>query len=373
MPVIPARPPASPRSHANSPPSPRSHAKTPRPVYPPEKPLSPSKLRVQPENLGDNSNRGDSSALIIRRETAVKQLLDFATKWSQAAAPAKPGARGAVDKLATSLTSLHLKPAPTAEPALKALEAARAVAAHMIAELADVTLRLIEALVVEPAAAAAKQEQERKQESARRSLMRRRNRAPVRTGFEREVVVDDDDDDDDDDESELEWEDECLAPPAFKRHCLEWATANATGGRNAPDHMAGGVDYLLRALLDVHRLPLPSASDPLLLRWFESEPKDAPLGLLARPAPPRRARMAAAEAALLGLLSTRQHEALRAAERASTGRSDAAWRALCVILYGTTGGFTLSQKQNWRRNTAAIRVQTVFRRRMLNFRSSPQL
>ena len=316
MPVIPARPPASPRSHANSPPSPRSQAKTPRPVYPPEKPLSPSKLRVQPENLGDNSNRGDSSALIIRRETVVKQLLDFATKWSQAAAPAKPGARGAVDKLATSLTSLHLKPAPTAEPALKALEAARAVSAHMIAELADVTLRLIEALVVEPAAAAAKQEQERKQESARRSLMRRRNRAPVRTGFEREVAVDDDDDDDDDDESELEWEDECLAPPAFKRHCLEWATANATGGRNAPDHMAGGVDYLLRALLDVHRLPLPSASDPLLLRWFESEPKDAPLGLLARPAPPRRARMAAAEAALLGLLSTRQHEALRAAERA---------------------------------------------------------
>ena len=57
--------------------------------------------------------------------------------------------------LATQLTSLHLKPAPTAEPALRALEAARAVAAHMIAELADVTLRLIEALVVEPAAAAA--------------------------------------------------------------------------------------------------------------------------------------------------------------------------------------------------------------------------
>ena len=103
--------------------------------------------------------------------------------------------------------------------------------------------------------------------------------------------------------------------------------------------------------------------------------------------------MAAAEAALLGLISTRQHEvrrrdpathtvhahrtrtphtrtarahihaapiilrtppsrltqALRVAERASTGRSDAAWRALCVILYGSTGGFTLSQKQNWKR------------------------
>ena len=42
-------------------------------------------------------------------------------------------------------------------------------------------------------------------------------------------------------------------------------------------------------------------------------------------------------------------QALRVAERASTGRSDAAWRALCVILYGATGGFTLSQKQNWKR------------------------
>ena len=282
MPVIPARPPASPRSHANSPPSPRSHAKTPRPVYPPEKQLSPSKLHVQPENLGDNSNRGDSSALIIRRETVVKQLLDFATKWSQAAAPAKPGARGAVDKLATSLTSLHLKPAPTAEPALKALEAARAVAAHMIAELADVTLRLIEALVVEPAAAAAKQEQERKQERARRSLMRRRNRAPVlrassgRWGRRRRRRRRR--------RERARREDECLAPPGFKRHCLEWATANATGGRNAPDYAAGGVDYLLRAAR-CPPPPTPSASDPLLLRWFESEPKDAPLGLLARPAP----------------------------------------------------------------------------------------
>jgi len=246
----------------------------------------------------------------------VKQLLDFATKWSQAAAPAKRGTRGAVDVLATQLTSLHLKPAPTAEPALRALEAARAVAAHMIAELADVTLRLIEALVVEPAAAAARQEQQRKQETARRSLMRRRNRAPVRTGYEREVatvvlVDDDDDDDDDDDGSELDWEEECLAPPAFKRHCLEWAISHATGGKNTPPHVAGGLDYLLRALLDVHRIPLPSASDPLLLRWFETEEPDAPLGLLARPAPPRRVRMAAAEAALLGLLSTRQHEVRR--------------------------------------------------------------
>jgi len=113
--------------------------------------LSPSKLLGQPsENLSDNTNRIDSSSLIIRREAIVKQLLDFATKWSQAAAPAKRGTRGAVDVLATRLTSLHLKPAPTAEPALKALEAARAVAAHMIAELGDVTLRLIEVLVVEP-------------------------------------------------------------------------------------------------------------------------------------------------------------------------------------------------------------------------------
>ena len=152
MPVVLAKPPSSPRSQANAPPSPRSQAKPPRAAYPPVKPtLSPSKLLGQPsEDLGDNTNRGDSSSLIIRRETVVKQLLDFATKWSQAAAPAKRGTRGAVDVLATQLTSLHLKPAPTAEPALRALEAARAVAAHMIAELADVTLRLIEALVVEP-------------------------------------------------------------------------------------------------------------------------------------------------------------------------------------------------------------------------------
>ena len=81
--------------------------------------------------------------------------------------------------------------------------------------------------------------------------MRRRNRAPVRTGYEREVLVvdDDDDDDDDDDGSELEWEEECLAPPAFKRNCLEWAVSHATGGKNAPPHVAGGLDYLLRALL----------------------------------------------------------------------------------------------------------------------------
>jgi hypothetical protein len=79
--------------------------------------------------------------------------------------------------------------------------------------------------------------------------MRRRNRAPVRTGFEREVLVDDDDDDDDDDGSELEWEEECLAPPAFQKHCLEWAISHATGGRNTPPHVAGGLDYLLRALL----------------------------------------------------------------------------------------------------------------------------
>ena len=152
MPVVLAKPPSSPRSQANASSSPRSQAKSPRRAYPPVKPtLSPSKLLGQPsENLGDNTNRGDSSSLIIRREAVVKQLLDFATKWSQAAAPAKRGTRGAVDVLATRLTSLHLKPAPAAEPALRALEAARAVAAHMIAELADVTLRLVEALVVEP-------------------------------------------------------------------------------------------------------------------------------------------------------------------------------------------------------------------------------
>ena len=153
MPVVLATPPSSPRSQANgsSPPA-RRQAKSLRPAYPPVKPtLSPSKLLGQPsENLSDNTNRTDSSSLIIRREAIVKQLLDFATKWSQAAAPAKRGTRGAVDVLATRLTSLHLKPAPTAEPALKALEAARAVAAHMIAELGDVTLRLIEVLVVEP-------------------------------------------------------------------------------------------------------------------------------------------------------------------------------------------------------------------------------
>ena len=106
----------------------------------------------QSSSRGDNTIRGDSSSLIVRREAVVKQLLNFADKWSQAAAPTKRGARGAVDVLATRLTSLHLKleEDPAAEPALKALEVARAVVARMIAELADVTLRLIEALVVEP-------------------------------------------------------------------------------------------------------------------------------------------------------------------------------------------------------------------------------
>ena len=103
----------------------------------------------QSSSRGDNTIRGDSSSLIVRREAVVKQLLNFADKWSQAAAPTKRGARGAVDVLATRLTSLHLK-LQEDPAALKALEVARAVVARMIAELADVTLRLIEALVVEP-------------------------------------------------------------------------------------------------------------------------------------------------------------------------------------------------------------------------------
>jgi len=342
-------------------------------------------LLGQSSSRGDNTIRGDSSSLIVRREAVVKQLLNFADKWSQAAAPTKRGARGAVDVLATRLTSLHLK-LQEDPAALKALEVARAVVARMIAELADVTLRLIEALVVEPAAAAARQEQERKSEAARHSLMRRRRHVPARTGHERESqreVVDDDDDDDDDDgdgdddESDLDWEEDFLPPPAFDKSCLEWAVSQATGSRNVPSRVAAGLDYLLRALLDVHRLPLPSASDPLLLRWFEfeaeSDEADAPLGMLTHPAPLRRKRMAVAEAALVGLLSTRQHEAIRLAERASIGRSDKGWRALCVILYGATGGFTLRMRQNWERRQAAIRVQTIFRRRMLKYKCQRKL
>ena len=90
---------------------------------------SPIKRRLLPAKPSGT----DDGSLVIRREAVVKQLLDFALKWSQTAACAERG-QDAAALLSTRLTSLQqLEPAgPTAAPALKALAAARASASSAV-------------------------------------------------------------------------------------------------------------------------------------------------------------------------------------------------------------------------------------------------
>ena len=334
--------------------------------YPP--PLRSPRLLVRAATpSAPPADTNDASLLIIRREALIKQLLDFATKWSQAAAPTKAATakmvsvqarhNANVDALASSLLSIrkHEPPPPvpaaavdgaSARPALKAVEAARGVATRMLFELSDVTLRLIEALVIDRHKAVARYETKKKASAERRAVLARLGGA--------------------DDSSSDSEDDDPPTRPAFKRGNVAWAVAHAADAIAAPPGVSVGLDYLLRVLLDFHRLPLPSATDPFLLRWFDDEARydarwsEAASSLAYGAA--RRRRMEAAEAALHALLSARQHEAVRLGEKSSVGRSSAGWRALALLLYGSTGGFTLRQRELWERRQAAVRLQVMTRR-----------
>ena len=127
---------------------------------------------------------------------------------------------------------------------------------------------------------------------------------------------------------------------------VQWAllpadlAAAAAGGSLAhpPAGIRTGVNYLLQVLIDFHRLPVPTASDPLCLRWFDEE--DHP-HFLARAVhcDETIARMNRAELALRSMLPVSHMKALRRLQGSPVGRSDEAWRAVAFLLYKETGGY----------------------------------
>ena len=72
--------------------------------------------------------------------------------------------------------------------------------------------------------------------------------------------------------------------------------------------------------------------------------------------------MEAAERALRSVLSVPQHGQIARFERSPVGRSDEAWRAVALLLYGGTGGYTIRQRQLWAKDQAALRMQLWLRR-----------
>lgn len=134
-----------------------------------------------------------------------------------------------------------------------------------------------------------------------------------------------------------------------------------------PPGIRTGCNYLLQMLVDFHRLPVPSASDPLMLRWFDEmdHPHFLPPVLHGQDV---LDRMQAADLAIRSMLPLQQVRGLARMERSPVGRSDEAWVAVAYMLYGSTGGFVAQQKAIWSRDQAALRMQVWLRRGRLNIR-----
>ena len=94
-------------------------------------------------------------------------------------------------------------------------------------------------------------------------------------------------------------------------------------------------NHLRGVLHDYNRLPLPCASDPLLVRWFDSEehPGLIPSALHDEE---MMVRLLKAEHAIRSMLSPSQMRELYRMERSPVGRSDEAWRACSFMIYGDT-------------------------------------
>ena len=120
---------------------------------------------------------------------------------------------------------------------------------------------------------------------------------------------------------------------------------------------------LLQVMLDFHRLPLPSVSDPFALRWFDELGESWALfnpEVLHSAATLTRLR--AAEIRLRTLLPPHQMHLLYRAEKSPLGRADVAWRSLARLLYGDSGGCIVRQREMWAREQAALRMQMWNRR-----------
>ena len=175
----------------------------------------------------------------------------------------------------------------------------------------------------------------------------------------------------------------------FTNYALSWATA-AAHDLKRPREATGlwsGLDYVLKAMTDVWRLPMPTATDPFGLRWFRGDPQlsaEATNGAESVP------RMMAAETALKRLLSRDELLAMSALE-VSTGLRMAAaqqvttpsmaaasvdvhtqaadWRTLALVMYlHGAAGYNAAKRRQWRHEQGVIKLQMAHRRRLFHRR-----
>jgi hypothetical protein len=145
---------------------------------------------------------------------------------------------------------------------------------------------------------------------------------------------------------------------ALPEHWIAWALRPppAIVAVGPPPGLKSGVAYLLQVLLDFHRLPLPSVTDPFALLWFD-ETREARLLPEALHAPPTQAKLRAAGFKLRALMCPEHMRILYRAQRSPLGRNDPSWRALSTLLYGSPGGYMQRLRQIWVREQAALRMQ----------------
>lgn len=175
----------------------------------------------------------------------------------------------------------------------------------------------------------------------------------------------------------------------FTNYALSWATA-AAHDLKRPREATGlwsGLDYVLKALTDVWRLPVPTATDPFGLRWFRGDPQ---LSAEATNGAEYVTRMMAAETALKRLLSRDELLAMSALE-VSTGLRMAAaqqvtmpptaadavsvhtqaadWRTLALVMYlHGPAGYNAAKRRQWRHEQGVVKLQMAHRRRLFHRR-----
>ena len=251
--------------------------------------------------------------------------------------------------------------APGALAMQSSLEGARRTFARMLADLIVSSIELIE--VVSPPAYVAP--------PTKKQLMAQR--AAAEAAAAKAAEADNDEDADDDAHWKPTERDDGVAKQyrCLADHWIAWALLPpdraAAGCPHPPAGIRTGANYLLQLLIDYNRLPLPCASDPLLVRWFDSEehPHLIPSALHDEE---MMVRLLKAEHAIRSMLSPSQMRELYRMERSPVGRSDEAWRACSFMIYGDTGGFTERQRDMWIRDQAAIRMQVWLTRGRVTIR-----
>ncbi|KAL1524924.1 hypothetical protein AB1Y20_019801 [Prymnesium parvum] len=319
---------------------------------------SPSSPRPPPSReASPPTPHAGPSARIAARELLVDKLRSFAVGYVRLAADAAAPRGGAiasatplpmraarVDVLEARLARLHEGRWRVAPPSLEreaehghfcepreavdveeAMAAARAMAASLVVELGDATLAVIDELL--PAA---------------------------------------------------EGERHPRAGALFSPHWVEWAMLLQAGGP-LPAQLSNSVNYLLQAALpllpspprtrcrprssrgrqvlsDFLRLPLPTASDPFQLRWFD---RDAHSRLCPDRIHPQAhlERLAAAERRLFSVAPPALLETLRRAEKAP-GLFPTVWRCVAHLVYGSSAG----RQHTHNESTHARRQHTHTRR-----------